>query len=106
RAGEARFPRTRGDRTPLSADLPQPHPFAPAPPRRKGPVAAADGVMRRYAGESPAVRLAMVVLAVAAIIIVLPFALAAAVLFFVVLPMLGCGGWRGAWYRGRLGRRW
>jgi len=48
----------------------------------------------------------MVVLAVAAIIIVLPFALAAAVLFFVVLPALGCGGWRGARYRGRLGRRW
>ncbi len=106
RVAEASVARTRDDLTPLFADLPQPHPFAPAPLRRKGPVAAADGVLRRYAGESPAVRLAMVVLAVAAIIIVLPFALAAAVLFFVVLPALGCGGWRGARYRGRLGRRW
>ena len=106
RVAEASVARTRDDLTPLFADLPQPHPFAPAPPRRKGPVAAADGVLRRYAGESPAVRLAMVVLAVAAVIIVLPFALAAAVLFFVVLPALGCGGWRGARYRGRLGRRW
>ena len=69
RVAEASVARTRDDLTPLFADLPQPHPFAPAPPRRNTPSAAA-------------------------------------VLFFVVLPALGCGGWRGARYRGRLGRRW
>jgi Domain of unknown function (DUF1707) len=108
RVAEASVARTREDIKPLFADLPEPHPFAAAPPpRRKGPVAVADGALHRYAGESPAVRLAMLVLAVAAVVIILPFALAAAVLFFVVLPMLGCGGWRrAAWYRGRVGRRW
>ena len=104
RVAEASVARTREDLKPLFADLPEPHPFAAPPPRRKGPGPVADGVLRRYGGQSPAVRLAMLVLAVAAVAIVLPFALAAAVLFFVVLPVLGCGGWRRAgWYRGR---RW
>ena len=109
RVAEASVARTRDDLKPLFADLPEPHPFAaaPSPARRKGPVAVADGALRRYAGESPAVRLAMALLAVAAVVIILPFALTAAVLFFVVLPLLGCGGWRGAaWHRGRFGRRW
>jgi Domain of unknown function (DUF1707) len=107
RVAKASVARTRDDLEPLFVDLPQPHPFCYPPPPRKGPVVAADRVLRRYGGESPVVRLAMFVLAVAAVVIMLPFAFAAAVLFFVVLPVLGCGGWRHApWYRGRLGRRW
>lgn len=107
RVAEASVARTREDLDPLFADLPEPHPFAAPPPLRTGRLATADRTLRRLSGESPAVRLALVVLAVAAVIIALPFALAAAVLFFVVLPMFGCGGWRHApWYRGSLGRRW
>lgn len=108
RVAEASVARTREDLEPLFADLPQPHPFAAPPPLpRKGPVAAAERTLRRYAGDSPLVRVAMLVLATLVIIGVAPFALAAALLFFVVLPMLGCGGWRHApWYRMRYRRRW
>ncbi len=99
--------RTREDLQPLFADLPAPHPFPVSPPPRKGPVAAADRMVERYAGNSKLARVALLVLVGMVALAVLPFLAAGAVCMFIVLPLISCG-WRGGpggvWHR--RGWRW
>ncbi len=112
RVAQASVARTREGLDELFVDLPQPHPFPAQAQQWRGvarPPAAANNVLRRFAGESTILRIALLVVAAAVIVAVLPFAIVAAVLFFVVFPMLGCGGWRhGPRPIGRFGarRRW
>jgi len=113
RVAQATVARTREGLDELFVDLPAPHPFPTVPaaaPWRSSvsPPAFADRTFRRFAGESTLVRIAMLVLAVVVVIVAVPFAVVGAVLFFVVFPCLGLGGWRhGRWAgRGRQRNRW
>lgn len=112
RVAQASVARTREGIDTLFVDLPAPHPFPdPVPSQQFGPSpSVAERTYRRLAGESTIVRIAMLVLAAAVLIAALPFVIVAAVLFFVVLPMLGLGGWRhGPWPARRMrarGRCW
>jgi Domain of unknown function (DUF1707) len=109
RVAQASVARTREGLDGLFVDLPEPHPFPAKEVAWRGPTRPklADRAYNRFARESALVRIAVLVLAAMVIIAALPFVVVAAILFFVVLPMLGCG-WRGRpggqWGGG--GRRW
>lgn len=117
RVAQASVARTREGIDELFTDLPAPHPFPPTSPtweaprwRGAGPDggtrAVADRTFRQFAAQSTLVRIAILVLAAAVIILALPFAIIAAVLFFIVLPLLGLGGFRhGRWQGGRMRAR-
>lgn len=106
RVAQASVARTREAIDALFVDLPAPHPFPqPAPSQQwNAPRSMAERTYRRFAGESMIVRIAVIVLAATVIIAAMPFLIAAAILFFVVLPMLGLGGWRHGPWPARMGR--
>lgn len=112
RVAQASVARTRPELDVLFIDLPEPHPFpAPLPPApaRPRPVAAADRYFQRISGGSPLVRLLVLLVVGLVFLAALPFLLAGAILVFVVLPLLSCGGLRGrygrhGWYQ--RGWRW
>jgi hypothetical protein len=73
----------------LFVDLPEPHPARAEAPR---PASAVNrGSWTHYLPTSTVGRLVALVLVTALTIAVLPFALAAALLYFVVVPRLMCG---------------
>jgi hypothetical protein len=105
RVAQASVARTREAVDELFTDLPAPRPFPPAVPPWRGPATGAPDfarrTVRRLAGGSVLVRIAVLVLAAAVVTVALPLAIVAAVLFFVVLPLLGLGGRRhGRWCGG------
>jgi hypothetical protein len=112
RVAQASVARTREGLDELFVDLPEPHPFPPpqsawsAGPSR--PRVNPERVMQRLAGESTLARILLLLIAGVLLLAALPFVAVGALLVFVVLPILGCGGWRGrAWQgRGWAGRRW
>jgi MFS superfamily sulfate permease-like transporter len=66
----------------------------------------ADRALRTFTGQGVLVRVAMLVLAAVVIMVAIPFAIVAGVLFFVVFPILGLGGWHhGRWAGGRTRQR-
>lgn len=112
RYAAAEMARTQAELDALFTDLPAPHPTTANAIR---PVAANPAGSRRdwysYIPESAFGRIAALIAVVVAVILVFPFALAALVLYFIVLPRLtsgrrwGYGGgpmWAGrsrSWYR-------
>jgi hypothetical protein len=106
RVAQASVARTRAELDELFVDLPAPHPFPSAPPPRIRRTDYADRTLRRYAGDSPLVRLVVLVVAAVVFLAVLPFLAVGALLVFVVLPMVTRGGLRGARIPGRQGWRW
>lgn len=99
RVAQASVARTRTEIDVLFTDLPQPHPFPAPPPDRPRPAAAADRFVQRVSSGRPVMRLVMLVLVGLVVLAALPFLLAGAILVFVVLPMLTCGGVRGRYRR-------
>jgi hypothetical protein len=112
RVAQASLARTRDGIDELFVDLPAPHPFGvPAPPPSwDGPAArprvVADRAWRRFAGEALLVRIVLLVVAGIVVVVAIPFAIVGAVLFFVVFPLLGLGGWHHGHGRARNRRRW
>jgi hypothetical protein len=110
RVAQASVARTRDGLDELFVDLPEPHAFPVATPwRASARPPAADRALHGFAGASTLVRIAMLLMAAVVIIVALPFAAVGAVLFFVVFPCLGLGGWHhGRWPGGRMRarRRW
>jgi hypothetical protein len=110
RVAQASVARTREGLDELFVDLPGPHPFpaaaAPASWRPPAGRPVADRALRTFTGQGVLVRVAMLVLAAVVIMVAIPFAVVAGVLFFVVFPILGLGGWHhGRWAGGRTRQR-
>ena len=84
--------RTQAELDALFTDLPAPHPTTG---HVTHPVTAGPAGYRRdwysYIPESAVGRIAALIAVVVAVILVFPFAVAAVVLYFIVLPRLTCG---------------
>jgi hypothetical protein len=112
RYAAAEMARTQAELDALFTDLPAPHPTTANTIR---PVTASPAGYRRdwysYVPESAVGRIAALIAVVVAVILVFPFAVAALVLYFIVLPRLTCGrrwGYRGGpmWGWGGRSRPW
>ena len=92
RYAAAEMARTQAELDALFTDLPAPHPQTGNPTPPVAP--SSTGYQRdwyRYVPESSVGRVAALILVVVAAIMVFPFAVAALVLYFIVLPRLTCG---------------
>jgi Domain of unknown function (DUF1707) len=94
RFAAAEVARTQAQLDALFTDLPAPHPSGRAalPPPAPGRAPAGRRDWYRYVPESMVGRLVALVVLVLVAVLLFPFVVAAAVLYFVVFPRIVCGG--------------